>query len=109
MPIILLQLLTFLGFFKQINLNECYARKCSITGIGINRGYVCGNLFACDIDSADKICKLDGWKNYDEASYFYHEIYYFSSWISNDNVFWGYNKNGKKRILKKEYRLYYEL
>ena len=109
MRITLLKLFTFLGLFKEISLEECYARKCSITGIGINRGYICGDLIACDSESADQICISDGWQSYDQASHFYHEIYYFSSWIPNGNDFWGYNKNGKKRILKKEHRLGYEL
>lgn len=105
MCIILLQLFTFLGVYKTIPKSKAFARKCNITKKGANRGYVCGNLFSSTIQGANEICIEDGWSSYDEASHHYYEIYYFSTFIPNDNGIWAYNKNGKKRLLNKEDRL----
>lgn len=103
--LLLLKILTFIGIFKTIPLSKAYARKCHIKKIGINRGYVCGDLFASDISAADQIAINDGWTSFDDASHFYYEIYYFALWLPNDNGIWAYNAKGKKRLLDKKDRL----
>lgn len=63
---------------------EKFARRCDITGRGMNEGYVFGDgeQYACDKASALQIAQQYGYDNLDDAYKDY--VYYYSEWSKYD-------------------------
>ena len=64
---------------------ERYARKCSVTGRGMNEGYVFGNgeKYAIDKDSALIVAEQYGYDNLDDA--YEDGLYYYTEWEEIDD------------------------
>lgn len=63
---------------------EKFARKCDITGRGMNEGYCFGDgeQYACDEASALQIAQQYGYDNLDDA--YKDDVYYYSEWNEDD-------------------------
>lgn len=64
---------------------EKFARKCDVTGRGMNEGYCFGDGedYACDLESALLIAKEYGYDNLDEA--YEDGAYYYTEWEELDD------------------------
>jgi hypothetical protein len=75
-----------------------FARKCDITGKGMNEGYCFGNgeLYAKDIQSARVIVQKYGFKDLLEA--YDEEWCYWTEWEFSDVMYQGYyyDENGNE-------------
>lgn len=72
---------------------ERYARKCSVTGRGMNDGYVFGDgeQYAIDKESALVIAKKYGYDSLEEA--YEDGAYYYTEWEEIDDDFY-YSEDG---------------
>ena len=61
-----------------------FARKCDVTGRGMNEGYVFGDgeQYACDKESALKIAQEYGYEDLDEA--FKDDAYDYAEWYDEN-------------------------
>ena len=77
---------------------EKFARRCDITGRGMNEGYVFGDgeRYASDKESALIIAKEYGYDSLDEA--YDDEVYYYTEWDELDDDFF-YDSEGNEHEL----------
>jgi hypothetical protein len=63
---------------------EKFARRCDITGRGMNEGYCFGDgeQYACDEASALQIAQQYGYDNLDDA--YKDDAYYYTEWSEYD-------------------------
>lgn len=80
---------------------EKFARRCDITGRGMNEGYVFGDgeQYACDEESALQIAQQYGYDNLDDA--FEDDAYYYTEWDEVDEDEW-YDEDGSVHIFDNE-------
>lgn len=64
-----------------------YARKCSVTGKGMNEGYVIRDSYAIDLDSANILAQQYGYDEYE-----YNDECYYTEWNVNDEILSGENE-----------------
>jgi hypothetical protein len=64
---------------------EKFARRCDVTGRGMNEGYCFGDgeKYACDYESALLIAKEYGYKSLKEA--YKDDAYYYTEWEEDDD------------------------
>lgn len=87
-----------------------FARKCSVTGEGMDEGYVFDwnvlpTEYACDLDSANVIAKREGYENYYKLCNVYSDtdkdgnlipgIVYYTEWYNDDSDYQYIVKNGE--------------
>ena len=75
---------------------EKFARRCDITGRGMNEGYCFGDgeLYACDEASALQIAKLYGYDNLDDA--YKDDAYYYMEWYDENFDYEYYDEEGNE-------------
>ena len=81
---------------------ERFARKCDVTGRGMNEGYCFGDgeMYACDETSALLIAKEYGYNNLDDA--YDNDAYYYTEWDEIDDDEW-YDEDGSIHIFDNEF------
>lgn len=74
---------------------EKFARRCDITGRGMNEGYVFGDgeMYASDKESALVIAKRYGYDSLEEA--YEDDAYYYTEWEELDDDFF-YDEDGNE-------------
>ena len=79
---------------------EKFARRCDITGRGMNEGYCFGDgeQYACDEASALQIAQQYGYDNLDDA--YNGCAYYYTEWDEVDEVY--YDADGNEYELKQQ-------
>lgn len=73
---------------------EKFARKCDVTGRGMNEGYCFGDgeMYVCDKESALLIAKEYGYDNLEDA--YEDEVYYYTEWEElDDDVYYDADGN----------------
>lgn len=75
---------------------EKFARRCDITGRGINEGYVFGDgeQYACDEASALQIAQQYGYDNLDDA--YKDDVYYYTEWYDENFDYEWYDADGNE-------------
>lgn len=84
---------------------EKFARRCDITGRGMNEGYCFGDgeHYACDEESALQIAKLYGYigNTYNLEDAYKDGVYYYTEWDEVDEDEW-YDEDGSVHIFDNE-------